>query len=60
MAAEIGVCLEPSTIDTYLCGAYSVLKCWYRHVSTRATNPSWSDMDKATKDYGTFNQREYP
>ena len=56
----IGAYLEPSMGGTNPCGAYAVLKRWYRHASTRVPNPSWMDMDKVRGDFQTLYQREEP
>ena len=60
LAAEIGACLEPATGDMDLRGEYSVLKRWYRHVSSRSPKRSPADMDKVTKDYTTLYHRKDP
>ena len=57
---EIELRLEPSTRYTDLRGSYSVLKIWYRRMSTRAPNHSQADMDKVTKYYATLYQWKDP
>ena len=38
-------------------GADAILKHWYLHVSARAPNPSWTDMEKVRGDLQTLYQR---
>ena len=56
-AEDIGSCLE-LVLGTpqYPKRAYTSLKRWYRHASTRAPNPSREDMAKATGDYDKLYQ----
>ena len=57
---EIGAYMEPSTGGADLRGAYGILKRWYQHASTRATNPSLTDMEKFGGEFQTLYQREEP
>ena len=45
-ATYSGACLEPSAVGADPCGAYAILKRWYRHASARAPTPSRTDMEK--------------
>ena len=42
----IRVCLNPAAVKTKICGAYAVLKHWYRHTSVWVPNPYRSDTEK--------------
>ena len=57
-STDIGTCLEPSTGGADPHGAYAILKRWYRHVSTRAPNPSRTDMENIRGDFQTLYQRD--
>ena len=59
-ATEIRSFLYLSTGGSDPCGAYTILKCWYRHASVRAPNPSQKDMEKVRGDFQTLYQREEP
>ena len=59
-AKDIRECLETSAGETDTCGAYSILKCWYRHASARAPNPSRTNMEKVRGDLQTLYQMEEP
>ena len=59
-ATEIGTYLEPSTGGEDPCGAYTILKHWYRYASTQALNPSQTDMEKGKRDFQTLYKREDP
>ena len=48
---EIGSCMGPDMGGADPCGAYAILKRWYRHVSTRAPNPSQTDMENSRGDF---------
>ena len=57
-AEEISTCLEPETVNPDVRGAYTVLKSWYHHASTRAPKPSWADTDNVTGDYAALYWKE--
>ena len=58
---EIGSCLDPAPgTPLDLQGAYTILKSWHHHVSTRAPKPLWTYMAKVMGDYGALYWREYP
>ena len=57
---EIREFFELETGDTYLQGAYTVLKRWYHHVSARAPNSSRVNIPKVSKNYATIYHREDP
>ena len=59
-ATDIGECMEPSTGEADPCRVYAILKYWYRHVSARDPNTSWTDMEKVRGDFQTLYQREEP
>ena len=49
---EIGDFLDPALgTHQYLQGAYTIIKRWYFHASTRVPKPSRAYMSKVTGDY---------
>ena len=57
---EIEECLEPSMGGAEPCGAYTIMKRWYRRVFTRAPKPSRADMEKVRWDLHKLYQKEEP
>ena len=56
----IRACLFPAAREMDPRRAYSVMKRWYRNVSTRVPNPSRTDMEKVKGGFQTLYQRDDP
>ena len=58
---EIGACLDsPQGTPSYLQGAYSLLKRWYRHAPMCQPQHSWTDLEKVSGDNTALYQWEDP